>query len=535
MFPSLIFGCAALFASLLLQETSSFSTVNLPGHQWDDQQSLVGVCHQSGVAATQAPRTICHAFPGKVPFFANQSENDDKTSKKPKPQISFPFQREPEPLEKASKSSAPPSLDKLKSMVNQVSQSVNEIVNRNKPPPVPVEEPPAQNLIASLKQMTRKVTNPNAASSSSTNKNNDNLMDRMKTAFATDFSARKGRGLTSKPSSTMTNRIQQTMASNPVKDDSTTSRNPVDQARFQVENMKTQVQDSFRMRQEIVLASWNEFRESIFDAVEKIENAYAVLQHLPADVAQWIEQVTAFVAGIPDQVEQTMASINAIPDKVEQRTTEIKSSVDETVETTRKVVDEVKAIPQRVQATAKTTQEAAEQAMLTMSNLQRDAKKLFGIEQEEVLPPETTASSTANKLKEISSEAMTKTEQFVQWAAKGASDVLAQQPAATQDAPVANKSPPTVVQMSTPSLEEPALVESLGMTSDTEKSEVKAVKDSSNTPEQGTASKAYKSPPAKTDVEFMDTSDIENEVEQALFAAEKALKEVEADPSSQEK
>ena len=166
---------------------------------------------------------------------------------------------------------------------------------------------------------------------------------------------------------------------------------------------------AFLKRMKTVLASTSSTAETtVIDnkkgatqkpAGKPMEQVQTQVEALQVDLQQTVQERT----------ERVMGKWNDLQKVISESTAEIKTTVEDTVKTTQQVVKEVKAIPQRVQETK--ASDAAEKTAQEVVNKATSLKK---------------SPSSVKLWKDFSTDAVSKTGNFMQWAAKEAAEVASQ-------------------------------------------------------------------------------------------------------------
>jgi hypothetical protein len=109
------------------------------------------------------------------------------------------------------------------------------------------------------------------------------------------------------------------------------------------------------------------------DIVKSLVTLPDRIQEASRDLQTAFTEFMAWALSVPGAVERTVDTVSQIPDKVQ-------TKLETSIETTKKVVEDVQAIPSKIEETVKVTQRTVED---TVTNV----KILVGVEQKKPMPP----------------------------------------------------------------------------------------------------------------------------------------------------
>jgi hypothetical protein len=247
---------------------------------------------------------------------------------------------------------------------------------------------------------------------------------------------------------------------------------------------------------------------------------------------------------IPGRVDNVVQTVASIPDQVRTKSEEVQASFRTGVENTQKTIQEIQAIPSKIENSIKNTQEKAKATKKAFDETTTKVKVFAGLEKPKPKPPKTppppppTAKDVGLK---VAGSVVSGTAKAAWWVSKGVAGVAwngvtAAYKNATEKkeekgtSPAkATKAPEVGVKVVEPPKSEPAtkLSSATKGTADQQKDTQESVETKKSSRASGEVksemAKDERSKSASASATGSDTSDVDKEVEEALRQAETAL------------
>ncbi|KAL3918389.1 MAG: hypothetical protein SGILL_004259 [Bacillariaceae sp.] len=128
-------------------------------------------------------------------------------------------------------------------------------------------------------------------------------------------------------------------------------------------------------------------KEDLYKIVDKLQESVDALPDTFDSAEEAVKDAISFSKTIPTKLEKTVQEIQAIPEKVEEQATATQRSLQKSVQKTQKVVQDVQDMPSKVSQSVQSTKKTIANTQESVQDAMTGVKVLVGLEKPKPKPP----------------------------------------------------------------------------------------------------------------------------------------------------
>jgi hypothetical protein len=200
------------------------------------------------------------------------------------------------------------------------------------------------------------------------------------------------------------------------------SPNPIKRFKAEQKIVDQEAQRRAGLRNEKIRAK----KEDLYKLVDSFQASVDALPETFEQTSQAVKDMAKFVKSVPSKAQKAVDEVKAIPTKVQERAAKIEQSVENSIDATKQVYQDVKDIPNKVNKTLEDTKRKVASTKESVDETYTKVRVLIGVEKPKPKPPKLPPPK-AKDAKEIAldlaGKAAAGTGQFAWWATKGAANM----------------------------------------------------------------------------------------------------------------